>query len=268
MGTFQSAIKEAFRSGNFFIEDTNKHVSFWNLAYKEFDWQRHRNKAYEKLNLEKDSEKATSDLSNEFKSSTEKSEDEFKKDDFATIKNKKLKLKKKEKVEIEEDIKPIQSLIDSYLPKIKIEQLLIEVDKMTGFSKHFTPIHGQKRNNQNSYKTLIASILAQSTNIGFATMQNCNSNITAEMMSNMSDSCIREEAIKLANTEIVNQHSQLTLSQAHGDGTLSSSDGQRFIISASSLLGSLYPRYCGYYDKIVGVYTHTSDQYWVYLHKR
>ena len=135
---------------------------------------------------------------------------------------------------------------------------------MTGFSKHFTPIHGQKRNNENSYKTLIASILAQATNIGFATMQNCNSDITAEMMSNITDSCIREETIKLANAEIVNQHSQLTLSQAYGDGTLSSSDGQRFIISASSLLASLYPKYCGYYDKIVGVYTHTSDQYSVY----
>ena len=258
------AIKESFRSGNIFIEDTNKHVSFWNLVYKEFDWQKHREKAYEKLNLEKDSEKATSDIRDEFNSSTEKSEDQFKKDDFATIKNKKLKLRKKEKVEIEEDVKPIQSLIDSYLPKIKIEQLLVEVDQMTGFSKHFTPIHGQKRNNENSYKTLIASILAQATNIGFATMQNCNSDITAEMMSNITDSCIREETIKLANAEIVNQHSQLTLSQAYGDGTLSSSDGQRFIISASSLLASLYPKYCGYYDKIVGVYTHTSDQYSVY----
>jgi TnpA family transposase len=259
-----STIKEAFRSGNFFIEDTNKHVSFWNLVYKKFDWQKHRDKAYKNLNLEKDSEKAASNLLDEFNSSTNKSEDEFGKDDFASIKGKKLKLRKKEKVEVNEDVKPIQSLIDSYLPKIKIEQLLIEVDQMTGFSKHFTPIHGQKRNNQNSYKTLIASILAQSTNIGYATMQNCNSNITAEMMSNMSDSCIREEAIKLANAEIVNQHSQLTLSQAYGDGTLSSSDGQRFIISASSLLGSLYPRYCGYYDKVVGVYTHTSDQYSVY----
>jgi len=29
-------------------------------------------------------------------------------------------------------------------------------------------------------------------------------------------------------------------------------------------LASFYPRYCGYYDKIIGIYTHTSDQYSVY----
>src|SRR5215813_14350178 len=38
-----------------------------------------------------------------------------------------------------------------------------------------------------------------------------------------------------------------------GDGTVSSSDGQRFGLQASSLLGSLYPRYFGYYDKAVTV---------------
>jgi TnpA family transposase len=259
-----NAIKEAFRSGDIFIESTNKHVSFWNLVYKEFDWKKRREESYRKLNLEKDNQKATVNLINQFNKSTKGSEVKFKKDDFATIKDGKLILRKKEKVDIPEDVKPIQSLIDSYLPKIKIEQLLVEVDQMTGFTKHFTSIHGQKRNLTNSYKPLIASILAQATNIGLSTMQNCTSDITAEMMRNITDSCIREETIKSANAELVNQHSQLTLSQAYGDGSLSSSDGQRFIISANSLLASLYPRYCGYYDKIVGIYTHTSSQYSVY----
>jgi TnpA family transposase len=49
-----------------------------------------------------------------------------------------------------------------------------------------------------------------------------------------------------------------------GDGTASSSDGQRFGIQASSLLGGFYPRYFGYYDRAVTVYTHTSDQYSVF----
>ena len=30
------------------------------------------------------------------------------------------------------------------------------------------------------------------------------------------------------------------------------------------MLASYYPRYCGYYDKAIGVYTHTSDQFSVY----
>jgi TnpA family transposase len=101
-------------------------------------------------------------------------------------------------------------------------------------------------------------------NIGFANMQNCTPGITAEMMRHVNDSCIREDTIKNANAELVNKHSQLFLSHVHGEGTLSSSDGQRFIINASSLLSSFYPRYCGYYEKIIGIYTHISDQYSVY----
>ena len=49
-----------------------------------------------------------------------------------------------------------------------------------------------------------------------------------------------------------------------GDGSVSSSDGQRFGLQASSLLGSLYPRYFGYYDQALTVYTHTSDQHSVF----
>lgn len=80
------------------------------------------------------------------------------------------------------------------------------------------------------------------------------------MMRYVTDTCIREETIKSANAELVNQHTQLDLSQNYGDGKMSSSDGQRFIITASSLLSSYYPRYAGYYDKMIGVYTHTSNQ--------
>lgn len=59
----------------------------------------------------------------------------------------------------------------------------------------------------------------------------------------------------------MNQHHKLPFSNIHGHGTISSSDGQRFKIRADSLIASYYPRYYGYYDKAVGIYTHVSDKY-------
>jgi len=44
----------------------------------------------------------------------------------------------------------------------------------------------------------------------------------------------------------------------------SSSDGQRFGIQVSSLLGSFYPRYFGYYDRALSIYTHMSNQFSVF----
>lgn len=258
------AIKDGFRTGDLFMMHSNIHSSFWDLVYKEEQWQKEKHHAYQQLSLEENSETAISNLVDRFHKTAQLAEKRFGQDDFADIRNNKLVLRKKDNIDIPEDVERLQSLINSYLPKIKIENLLMEVDKITGFTKHFTPIHGQKSQPEQFYKTLIASILAQATNIGMATMQDCTTGITTDMMRYITDSHIREETIKEANAELVNRHSQLAFSHVHGDGSLSSSDGQRFIITASSLLSSFYPRYCGYYEKMIGVYTHTSDQFSVY----
>jgi TnpA family transposase len=60
-------------------------------------------------------------------------------------------------------------------------------------------------------------------------------------------------------------HHQLPISRVWGEGIASSSDGQRFGIQQSSLLAFYYPRYFGYYERAVTVYTHTSDQYSVHV---
>ncbi|AIL13486.1 hypothetical protein IM40_08285 [Candidatus Paracaedimonas acanthamoebae] len=84
-------------------------------------------------------------------------------------------------------------------------------------------------------------------------------------MRHISDTNIRENTIKNANAEIINQHAYLPLSLIHGRGDISSSDAQRFAVTASSLISSYYSRYYGYYEKAVGIlYTHVSNQYSVY----
>jgi len=95
-------------------------------------------------------------------------------------------------------------------------------------------------------------------------MQDCTINITSDMIGYVMDTHISEDNIKLANADLVNQHSILPFSNIHGKGDISSSDGQRFAVTASSLMSSFCPRYFGYYEKAIGIYTHISDQYSVY----
>ena len=171
---------------------------------------------------------------------------------------------KDDKIDESKEVKRLEKALESTLPKIRIEQLLLEVDQMTRFSRHFVPIHQQQNLPKKFYKTLLASIIAQATNIGVVAMHNCVTDITIDMMRYVNNTCIREETIKAANAEIVNRHTKLPLSLLHGTGELSSSDNQLFGITASSLIASIYPKYFGYYEKTVGVYTHTSDQSSVY----
>jgi TnpA family transposase len=114
------------------------------------------------------------------------------------------------------------------------------------------------------FTTLLATLIAHGTNLGIATMAHSVEGITADMLQDMSQWCLREDTLKAANTILVNFHHRLPLSAVWGDGTASSSDGQRFGLQASSLLGSLYPRYFGYYDQALTVYTHIADQHSVF----
>ena len=88
--------------------------------------------------------------------------------------------------------------------------------------------------------------------------------ITADMLQHVSRFFLTDATLKAANGVVVNFHHRLGFSELWGTGTISSSDGQRFGIQASSLLASFYPRYFGYYERAVTLYTHTSDQYSVF----
>jgi TnpA family transposase len=95
-------------------------------------------------------------------------------------------------------------------------------------------------------------------------MGNSAIGVSEDMLQRISSWFLREETLKAANATLVNYHHTLELSSVWGQGFTSSSDGQRFALHADSLMGSLYPRYFGYYDRAVTVYTHLSDQWSVY----
>ena len=84
------------------------------------------------------------------------------------------------------------------------------------------------------------------------------------MLQYVSQMFLTETTLKAANAILVDYHHRLALSSIYGAGIASSSDGQRFGIQASSLLASFYPRYFGYYERAITIYTHTSDQYSVF----
>lgn len=88
--------------------------------------------------------------------------------------------------------------------------------------------------------------------------------ISVDTLQHVSQWFLRDETLRGANRVLVNYHHQLPLSAAWGDGTFSSSDAQRVAISRGSILASFYPRYFGYYERAVGMYTHVSDQHSVF----
>jgi hypothetical protein len=229
-------------------------------------WQDTREAAYEDLQ-QPFQDQVKSALILQFHQSVGEAEKRFGLDTFADVKDGNLKLKRDDKADIPEAVTKLQKVIDASMPSIRIEQLLMEVNQQTNFSRHFIPVQQHHSRPKNFYKTLISALISQATNLGVVAMSASVKGVSVDMLRHVLQFYVREETVTAASAEVVNQHHQLPFSEVHGSGNLSSSDAQRFKIRADSLLAAYYPRYYGYYEKAIGIYTHVSDQYSVYSTK-
>ena len=144
------------------------------------------------------------------------------------------------------------------LPHIKITDLLLEVDRWTGFSKHFTHLKtGEPAKDQ---LLLLTAILADGINLGISKMAEACPGTTARKLDWLASLHIRHEAYTKALAELVNHHHRHPFSEHWGEGTTSSSDGQRFRARGrGEQSGQVNLRYGN--EPGVLFYTHISDQY-------
>ena len=154
-----------------------------------------------------------------------------------------------------------QALIDqtsSLLPHVKITDLLLEVDSWTGFTKHFTSMkNGEEPKNK---ILLLTAILADGINLGLTKMAESCPGTTYSKLSWLQAWHIRDETYSKALAEIVNSQLQQPFAENWGDGTTSSSDGQRFRAGGKAQsTGHVNPKYGT--DPGRTFYTHISDQY-------
>ena len=154
-----------------------------------------------------------------------------------------------------------QALIDQsaiLLPRLKITELLMEVDEWTGFSRHFTHL---KTGGMVKNKTLLlTTILADGINLGLTKMAESCPGTTYAKLSWLQAWYIRDETYSRALAELVNAQFRQPFAKNWGDGTTSSSDGQRFKAgSKAESTGHINPKYGS--DPGRTFYTHISDQY-------
>ncbi len=144
------------------------------------------------------------------------------------------------------------------LPHVKITELLMEVDEWTGFTRHFTHL---KTGDAAKDKTLLlTTILADAINLGLTKMTESCPGTTYAKLSWLQAWHIRDETYSTALTELINAQFRQPFAENWGDGTSSSSDGQRFKSGGKAeSTGHINPKYGG--DPGRMFYTHISDQY-------
>jgi TnpA family transposase len=144
------------------------------------------------------------------------------------------------------------------LPRVKITELLLEVDDWTGFTRHFTHLKSQEVSKDRIL--LLTAILADAINLGLTKMAEACPGATYARLTWLQAWHIRDETYSAALAEVVNAQFRHPFAAFWGDGTTSSSDGQYFRAGGrGEAAGQINAHYGG--DPGVLFYTHVSDQY-------
>lgn len=146
----------------------------------------------------------------------------------------------------------------SMLPKIKITNLLQEVDSWIHFSDSFTHLKTTKvaKNNQ----LLLTVILSDAINLGPSKMAEASTDATYSKLASIQGWHIRHETYKNAQAVLTNAIHNQPITKYWGDGSSSSSDGQRFKTGGiNQLSANTNPKYGN--DPGMIYYSHTSDKY-------
>lgn len=102
-------------------------------------------------------------------------------------------------------------------------------------------------------------LMAIGTNIGLSKMADCTKGVGYHKLANISQWRLHDDAMKKAQTCLVNYQHRLSLPSYWGDGTTSSSDGMRVQVGVSSLISEHNPHYGS--GKGSTIYRFVSDQY-------
>ena len=151
-----------------------------------------------------------------------------------------------------------QAVIDqtaALLPHVKITDVLLEVDAWTGFTQHFT--HLKQGDTAKDKTLLLSAILADAINLGLTKMVESCPGTTYAKLSWLQAWHIRDETYSAALAALVNAQLRHPFAAHWGDGTTSSSDGQRFRAGGrAESTGHINPKYGAEPGRLI--YTHRN----------
>lgn len=159
---------------------------------------------------------------------------------------------------VPEEAERLEETIFGVIPRIKITELLLEVDQWTNFTQHFTHLRTDALPKDRA--SLLTIILADAINLGLTKMAEACPGSTFNKLDTLRAWHVRDESYSKGLAALVNFQHRLPFAAHWGSGKTSSSDGQNFRVGGrGGQTGQVNLRYGT--DPGINFYTHISDQY-------
>ncbi len=158
----------------------------------------------------------------------------------------------------EKEALALSARLYSLVPRVRITELLAEVDRWTGFSGRFA--HARTGEPCADKPALLAALLADGTNLGLARMADASRGLAYHHLVNIAEWHVSDDGYANARAAIVDAHHAHPMAAVWGDGTTSSSDGQYFRTGGTgSWAGDVNARHGNEAGAVM--YTHVSSGY-------
>jgi len=244
--------RAALRAANLWVDQSRRFANPRNYLLDDNAWLQHRS-----TNPTPGAEQRLEQLDSSLDSRIAALDETLAAGDNVRIENDRIVITPLKAIDTSQDQQQRDRLVGS-LPEISLVELLVEVNGWCGFLDQFTHAGNSTSRHDHHNGRLLATILANGTNLGIADMAR-SSHFSADQLEWTQTWHLRPDTVAAANDTIVNHHHNQPLTRIWGQGTLSSSDGQRFPFAVRNPNARAMRRY--FTGTGATIYTWTADHH-------
>ncbi|HLX54503.1 MAG TPA: Tn3 family transposase, partial [Aquella sp.] len=260
-----SNLQSYLRSRDIYFENSERWCDPRAKLLSGKEWDTYKHPVCKSLNLSLNFDETFDSLSNNFENKYKEVLGRLANNNAVEIirenpKKPKLRLSKLERVEESASLTILRNKIAELLPRIDLPELLLEVNRITGFTNELSHISETDSRVKNIEVSLCAILMSEACNISLeAVIKKDIPSLARNRLSWVQQNCIRAETLTQANACLVDYHHTLPLALKIGSGDVASADGLRFTCGVRTVNSGTNSKYFGA-SRGITYYNFTSNQ--------
>lgn len=255
-------LREEIRSGNVSVKHSKRFGRLEDFFVSPELWSARRAEFFDRAKLPRDSRQVADYLGHRMGRAYDRFLESAPTNSYAVVDEKgwRLSTDTAEKLDSDADARltQLKTWLAHQMRKIRLPDLLIEVDNALGFTRHFLSPAQRKTATPDDICLTLAAVVAHGCNIGAHTMARMTAGVSYEQIKRVGDWQLTPEAQRSALAVVVSAISSLDTSLYWGEGRTSASDGQRFAMRRRVLQQTYSTKFS---DFALEFYSFVADNY-------